>query len=480
MGNGIRTCIASTVFALLLVAPSCWQDEPTADPLAYTPTGDALWDTYAQALLEQLPSIRADFGLESTEAAILPDKLLASWEADFGDDQRYWQLRFWNKVSLDNKATFQTWEPYDMFDFLEAEEFINPAFGTLRKISPPDSVSFLIRGKELGATDWASEFYLFQFLKWRLEYIEENLEPGNQIEDEYFDIPEFENETAIAKWFAERKLALSNELVAGFPDDSWAWYHRARLQFDADNWESGLADLRQGNQAKFNRNPICFPMSYIAENTGEKPHAGNRIAAGIVAESYMFLFKTMGARLTINKEFDNQIQRIQTGSSMKELEPWHPAACRLGSMENSGAGDRLCGIIPAKILLRYFLTETPESVTEEQRVALDRLDIEVEKTMDTIGIVSQKVISDSEAMVEEIRTTLVEHGVSKDPWDIIGSKIDNIKENKALNIALHEIHLLEQYANFEAKYVTISQKIDHQFDELATFDFEALSWPETN
>jgi hypothetical protein len=59
----------------------------------YTPTGDALYDRYARAVIRN--EAWKLFHAAGTHPATLSDRLLARWEDDCGADPRYWQLRYW-------------------------------------------------------------------------------------------------------------------------------------------------------------------------------------------------------------------------------------------------------------------------------------------------------------------------------------------------------------------------------------------------
>lgn len=442
MRNGMRTCIASTIFTLLLVAPATSQ-EPATDPLAYTPTCDALWDTYAQALLEQLPGIT--FSTNSTTAWVLPSELLDSWEADFGGDPRYWQLRFWNAIQQFGYVGDETNSPID----------------------------YLLLSREIDAGDVMTEMLIYKHrqdtprmsLDW-CDIISPEEKPGFEMSGNPPD-----RETRI--WLREQEFLLRDKLTAACPDESWAWYTSAMNRFDYGDWKAGLEEMRRGNEAINNRRPLPFPASFVLSRLANGQQCGSEVAAGIVAEGFMSW--PMPDLVLLKDHAKNQEVRISMGAPLSELAPWHFFTCRFGSMEGAGVMHWLNAHVIMSQTLRKLFVETPESFTIDQRDALWGLYARVQLIKRFIREHGQNTDNGMALALEKV---FIKHNISDIPdmsdfYDLW--KFDTYPElGPELQVEFYRWF----FQDFEAEYVTVAAKVKIRFDMLATFDFATFSWPE--
>lgn len=240
MNYKITNFALTLIFSIVLqFAPALSQQQ--SDPLAFSPTGDALWDTYAQALLEQLPDMinKPREGIVAISApsgvGVLPDDLLASWQPEFGNDPRYWQLRYFNKAAFDTYQDFLHGGPIHPEEY----EYIEPA-----------PAEYLLQGKELGVADWVTEILLYDAQDRELEWLQENYNDISDEEKAINSVPEIVTEPFVALWFEDQRLPRLNYLASTLPDESWPYYERAMYQFEHGNWDAALISLRRGNEAK--------------------------------------------------------------------------------------------------------------------------------------------------------------------------------------------------------------------------------------
>ena len=464
MPTGTRYITVAVAALFLFFAAACSKEsaKPRTDHFAYTPTGDALWDRYAEALLEQLPGVPADFGIDSTDAAILPDQVLTQWEDEFQSDPRYWEPRFYNKVLRDSQTSLRHWDP-EMFEWTNGYTL-------------PDSAVFLIEGQERGATSPDAGMLLYQFHDWRLDYLRDNFGLADEIHDDYLDLPQFEDEVSRDERFDRRKRELADKLVEDYPDESWAWYQRAMRRFSDDAWEKGLNDLRAGNAAKVNRRPVCFPMSYITAHAGDELAEGNRMVAGMVAESFDLLFGKVFSDIPMYQFYDTQIERIGNGSDTAELEVWHEFAKHYGSMQSLDTGDWLGAIILPIRYAAHLEKDTPERVNPDQLAALKRLDSSARSLMNEFmeRLKLERPTIDSEEA--DIREVLLEYGLDKDPSEVIGIGREEIELQPELNMELHRLHLCRIYDFYTANRRVLAEYGPKLSAELSEFDFTTLSW----
>jgi hypothetical protein len=155
---------AATLAALLFMSPVAAQED-AVDPLAYTPTGDELYDTYAQALLELLENARPFQSMIQVAPPSLSSELLDNWEDEFGNDPRYWQLRYWD-------ANWQTrvQEHASQYPAIEVDQDLDPG-------------DFLEQGVERGASDVITEMLLFKYRRQALKASWDQICDGTLPED---------------------------------------------------------------------------------------------------------------------------------------------------------------------------------------------------------------------------------------------------------------------------------------------------------
>ncbi len=278
----LLSCLAASVLAA------------TAARAGYQPTGDALYDRYAQAVLAQpgwppLNTALNELNLMETLRPLyvnpltLRDETLAQWEGEFGADPRYWQLRAycyafrkcralgdddepdlaggarllregWERGAADAETLLliHTWEGWATGQPVEREQ------------ERPLREALLARG------------YTAQGLAWMNEWDMEDALEGVEL-----DIPEYYE---IAPRFEQEELNLLNAAIALGPDECWPYWRRAIYRLYYGEPELGLADLRAGNAASDCRYPMCFPVSFVYDELAAGRVAGDKALAGLLIE----------------------------------------------------------------------------------------------------------------------------------------------------------------------------------------------------
>lgn len=439
----LMAAMAVASLVLHLATPAQAQDTP-ADPLAYTPTGDALWDAYAQALLEQLGTANPIELIGSVAPPVLPQELLDSWQSEFGDDPRYWQLRYWDA----------TWR------------------GMGEDLPGIDPVIFLEQGVAAGASDAITKMLLY---KERRDTFEENWEQycaGTLPDDSEF-APVIAENVAEYSWFVKQQLALADGLVEACPDESWAWYERAMKRFENGVWEAGLEDLHSGNQAANNRRARPFPISFINEQLAAGLDCGSDVAAGIAIQGESVY--GLPNFIRIKDQMKNQEVRLQLGAPLSELAPWNVYCCRFGSME--GAGEQYWNLarVMQGMMLQYMLVETPEVFTVDQRSALWGLN---NRSRDINELVHDSQVVNIDDMTNEMRFIEERYGYSEDVPSAFMALTMLTEKGMAMQREMVAAYFRWLYVGYQTDHGELYNSAKKRFDKMAEFDFETYSWPE--
>lgn len=314
----------------------------------YAPTGDALFDRYARAVIRgQAWKL---FHSGSTHPATLPDKLLASWEDDFGTDPRYWQLRYWcalhryynYHVFTDGHPWYDNQRPSQR----EAEKYLQQAVN--RGVANADTIWFLFQEERVNIRHSWDE------LETQLDEL--GASEQRRLQQEH------------GKWAEDRELELLDEMVDAGPDQAWPYYWRAKYWFELGETEQAQADLKAGNQAADNHIPRLFPISAMYKSLDQESAYGNQCVSGAVLEIYGY-----SAVINWNEwlEVGREVQlALALGGDLGLAADFHRFACRLGQADNAASVDLIYSEYLIEMLPEYLLTELSEGMTTDQKLAL--------------------------------------------------------------------------------------------------------------
>lgn len=465
MGKGTSVMFGVVLFAILIPVAAAAQAEggsplqasdaeevALAKLLAYEPTGNALWDRYAQALLKQVA--RAQFDpdrLPPQDPIRLPIEELESWQAEFGDQPEYWQVCYWNAIQY-SKA----WQNGEI-----------------------DPYIYLKQAVSHGAADAMTQMLLYNPRSQGLANYWDKYVDGTLSPDDPRGLPDIPEGAAPYSWYVEQDLKLADELVADCPEESWALYQRAMKRFKYGRWEEGLDDLRAGNQAPNNRAPVPFPILFLIQATRDEQPTGSEIAAGIVASNwYIWVPLQLPQFILAKDEVKSELVRLNLGAPLSEIEPWHEWSCRFGSMEGSEAIQWLSARTMEGMLISYLITDIPESFTVDQRRSLFGLYHRGDYIRDA-GRNLRRDRKEHEALRQAQYIAAYEAaGLQYEGED--GLIIDFLP--KPANIELHR-ELLSLYyrwchKDFALEYGEYYDSVKSRYDKLKSFDMVTCSWPE--
>jgi hypothetical protein len=236
------------------------------------PTGDALFDRYALAVNAQINAWDGE-NLEPGMFASLPDSELAKWEADFGNDPRYWELRYF---SVQCSAGF-----------------------SCNADAPSRGVEYLREAKRRGIATANTLCCLH-----------------------------------LAEEQTHRDSTILDAAVAKDPDYAWAYYLRAMQRFEQGDQERGQADLATGNTASCNRYPRPFPIGLVRDSFNAAIPLGSAVVCGaILWATTELLGSDIGGMARCTRQFKTSLASNSFTSQPEVWENWQQYAWRFACCE---------------------------------------------------------------------------------------------------------------------------------------------------
>ena len=282
-----------SIYVLLFVAVFCLSI--SVAHAAYEPTGDALYDRYAQAVLAQPTWPPDPVALKMCEAwpelaqayvnpLTLPNETLAQWEGEFGGDPRYWQLRAYCHAFRHCRALNHDDEPdlvggaailregWERGGAVDAETLLlTHLWEGWATGKPIERVPEQVMREEL-----IKHYHVEGF--WATTTVEQMEE---MLKDIDLDIPDY---SELAQRFEQEELELLSAAIEMGPDECWPYWRRAIYWLSYGEPELGLADLEAGNAASVCSYPMCFPVSFVYDELAAGRVAGDKALSGLLIE----------------------------------------------------------------------------------------------------------------------------------------------------------------------------------------------------
>lgn len=278
--------------------------------LSYQPVGDALWDQYAQLLLDSVRSSAPDEPSRDWTPIVPPERLL-ELGAQFAQDPRYWQLllveagRTGSAAHQDIFAAARAagadnavllWQEYRAAAGTADMQTAQAVLDELIERYPAESLPHYERAlMRIGADDFAGGVA--------------DLQAGN--------------------------AAASNSLLLPFPVD----YVQDRLSTDQELGNDGIAGLI-----------VTQVFSYSLWTSPQQTF------------------------VKVKRSTDSLIERARASESLDELEAFHQYLARRCQMRGMTVTDSLSSQTAARKIIRFLLVEQAEQFTPEQREQLYFLD----------------------------------------------------------------------------------------------------------
>jgi len=308
------------------------------------PTGDALFDRYAQALDLWIRTVKVK-DITSLRAACLPDDLLASWERDFGGDPRYWELRYMCAYSSYH-------EGHPKSEDANPRKYLEEA--RRRGIATANTL-LLLCGEERAMNESLLD-QISQPRQW----------PGDAASHAQDEVRE--RYLRVSHEAEREELALLDAAVAKDPGCAWAYYERAMYCFDLGEQERGLADLEAGNAAPRNELPRPFPTSMVTRGMLASSPAGSAVVSGAVwIES---VFQPYPSYVRWKDHLKESILVVDLSGDSRPLEAWHQFACRLAEAWPDTGINAVVGAVFADTVRSYMMDEQTDTLSAAQKETL--------------------------------------------------------------------------------------------------------------
>jgi hypothetical protein len=306
-----------------------------------SPTGDALFDRYAAAV-DQRMAASSPFHQIYFPVAVLSDTELSLWEPEFGNDPRYWELRYFCASAGNTEQTLND-------GFSRPSQFLAEA--ARRGIATANTLLLLAETSDEG--------------NWKLPPdILHNVEsPGVSASDP--DISQMQQ-------MERERLAVINAAVKLDARQAWDYYERAMYWFELGEQERGLADLQAGNAAPDDDFPRPWPLSQVqtAFSAAAVPGSPGVCGAVLLAADFMDLNDSCIPALDHLRE---SLVCTNLSGDISFFEPWHQFACRIGAGNYDNISRYRFPREYEKILLDYYEENAGAELTAGERETLDRI-----------------------------------------------------------------------------------------------------------
>ena len=292
------------------------------------PTGDELFDRYAAQVHAQL--LDGDYHGFINHAWV-SDEVLAQWEADFGDDPRYWELRF---LCYDNMSYFDRQYP----------EHYSVCTG------------FLQEAIDRGIATANTLMVLYNYLRF-------SDEERHRAQGEY--------RIEIAPEFAMQLAALLDTAVELADDQAVPFYQRAFFRIEAGAIEEGLADLAIGNSQPMNTPSLPFPRGKVKAGINTLQPVGTAAVDGAI-DTWLH-YQNSQTVIHIDDHMLATLALIENQDDLYILDTWLDYIFRQPDVMDNQAGYYLSQIIVLWKLMDYVESQLPDILTPTQLEMIRRL-----------------------------------------------------------------------------------------------------------
>lgn len=437
----------------------------------YQPTGDALYDRYATAVISRQRWILFHGGKH--HPTYLPDSMLAEWEDEFGSDPRYWQLRYFcarHKGAFGSGGRAQF--PRSPLGYL---------FGLRRWDTEPtdrerSAWKHLQTGVDKGAADWMTLEILGRETK-RLREYAENAEMAliDTLDLDEREIRQLKIE--LNREQEQKELARIDAVIDADPSQAWPYYRRARYWFYYGEGELALADLKVGNAVPNNEMSKVFPVSLLMERIESGDHLGNKILAGAVFEEDSYsLFQNWIKWKDLYKE---ALGMVALGGDTEIIQELHLTACRLGMAKNNDNWEPVVAAVYESMLSNNLLVEYGADLTYRQR----RTMMEMNKRAQAVQtFLKSRSAEMSTYLRSYLRLRLLEVGFNS-PGPGVENVAVNPPDGRPFGRAAFQQYLLPRLYYNRSLWLQQQQHtgvagVRDAFEQLEHVNLNTLEWPD--
>lgn len=337
-----------TAWLVLVLAATTYSAPPQR-------TGDPLLDKYCALITPRALAVGFDFEEGVSKSELLEDYELAKWRDEFGDDPRYWMLRYncTPEHFLIGKSDHAYLGVQDRVYFLEEARRFRVTNGAV--------LLNLLREYEFAwSRDIASDD--------SLPALADNADPAEQLRARRLEID--------SRYGSEQAQLLS-ELLAAAGDQALPHYYAAMYDVEHGDYQAALDELARGNGAPHNSALWGFPYDDLLERMRAGASAPDKIGGASILSSLVAW--PMPDYVPLRRVTTNLIDDAVARGDTRALDEINTFVCRFGDSD----GGTVLGALIGQILLQYewksASTSWPQPLTAEQQKALGELRQELDK-----------------------------------------------------------------------------------------------------
>jgi hypothetical protein len=308
-----------------------------------TPTGDGLFDRLALVIDERVNALDSFDIMGVFTAAAVPDEVLAQWADDFGNDPRYWELRYICKKRSVTEPTIAELEASLELLMERAEheaaatQFLEEAYA--RGIASSNTLLLLYEEKRA-------------LFRKAARNVDEN--EGSPYSPES----------------ASELLTILNEAVELGPDQAWPYYMRALYWYENDQPGRGLVDIQAGNLAPYSQYPAPFPVHMVTAGLGADKPTGSAVVSGAV---FLADFLGIPATISAKKALKSSLTEASLTQNPEVLEAWHQFGCRFANGMDADFLFSLIAIVLTKMVRTAAIEDPSLKIDDPRRETLGRM-----------------------------------------------------------------------------------------------------------
>lgn len=422
------------LWAVLLILVFARKGEPVT-------TGDALLDRYLAALAQRIGSdlVSADwpvaFGIDD---AVVDAAIYDGWEPEFGDDPRFWMLRF----HLTAEAPRENYSDLDDLSHLRPTYYLEEA----RRRGAVDGAVLLtlLRAND---SQWVSEAGA-------------SLSVTRPKRGEDRGPYEEARRAIVDELHGGEHRQLLNELLAAAPDEAVPHYYAAICATQRDDYEGALAHIALGNRASSNNSLIGFPYEALWERMRNGEPLPDKALCGAACTSF-WVSVSIPDFLRIKWMFKALLSDAVERGDWQAVDELHTFACRFGSSEGLTSIQALVGVMLVGLVEEAVRAEWPEPLRAEQKRALYELGAEQNNASSQL-----RAAQTGAAFTQGIQ--------SMSGWGLVPQFELLLSEGRTAVLFLWEA----MYQDALQEQTTLGGPVRRLFEEMERFDYTKLGWEE--
>jgi len=398
-----------------------------------TITGDPLLDKLSGALTVRLFTCGQNDMFSEFYYATLPDEVFAAWRLEFGDDPRFWMLRYW--------LTSEFWNcERDDRAYIDRDDYLKEA-------------------RQRGATNGAVLLSLASRCDyyWCSEvdrYAEVNPPARNESWGPYY----MAIRALVDEKYGPEQQALLDELMAAAPDQAFVYYYVGFIEAQRGNFEQAIELIAEGNRAPHCSNQIGFPFDELVARTRAGDYLVDKVIDGSLWTTYVNMYFPRVIRL--RETFQLLCEQAVQTQNLEALDELHTLACRYGMADSAETFQVRTAIELLGCAGFAFTSNWPMALTAEQAQAVAQM----KPRRQAVGNTLQTQARSSVRWLSSLR-----------PYQFA---VINMKA-RLFGSGWFAIWYFDNfYQNAQRQHAVVAGPVKQVFEDLARFDYTTLSWEE--